>query len=208
MRWIIAAALSVFVAAPVAAHPQSSPPPHEVSARPAPDEARAPLPSREIARQPFVLDVADLEDWALADFDAIDAATEAARQAKWVKNVENPAKSLWAIKQHWDIGWIGVNGGMLHGTILGTHLTVAEWGRWNFGTPGAGIGFLRHATYNQYTKQTLTREDFTFIANISISYRLGYIKAFGYNAYLNFANTYDLRFNFPSSQIGLSFSRK
>lgn len=192
MRWIvIAVALCVF-AGPVYAAPASA----------------TALPSRAIATTPFVLDVDGLIEWSLADFDAMDAQADAARQAAFAKSPENAAKSLWAIKHQWDIGWLGFNGGILNGTILGTHLTVAEWGRWNFGTPGVGLGFIRHADYNRYTKQSVMKDDLTFLANISISYRLRQIKSLGYTAYLTFANTYDLRFSYPSSQIGFSFSRK
>ncbi len=191
MRWIIAAAVCVFTAH-LAAQTSSAPV----------------LPSRSIPIAPFSISVDDLIDWSLADFDAMDARAEAARKAAWTGHPENPAKSLWAIKHQWDIGWLGFNGGVLNGTIIGTHLTVAEWGRWNFGTPGVALGFLRHAKFNEYTGQSVMVDDLTFLANISISYRLGHLQTFGYTAYLTFANTYDLRFNYPSSQIGFSFSRK
>jgi hypothetical protein len=158
------------------------------------------LPSIPIPFTPFVITGTDL-----VNFDILDVRAE---NAKHISNQdENSAHSLWTPKQQWDVGWLGVNGSTLHGTILGTHMTVAEWGRWNFGTPGVGLGFIRHSVYDPGTKRALPREDLTCIINVSVSYRLRYVRTLSRYAYLSFANTYDLRYNFPSSQFGLSFSR-
>jgi hypothetical protein len=182
MRWIVCACLSMIAIGLSAQGDESV------------------LPSKPIPFVPFAISGTDL-----VNFDILDVRAE---NAKRISNQdENSAHSLWVPKQQWDIGWIGVSGNTLHGTILGTHMAVAEWGRWNFGTPGVGFGFIRHTVYDAVTKQALQREDFTCIVNLSVSYRLRYIRTLGRYAYLSFANTYDLRFNVPSSQFGLSFSR-
>jgi hypothetical protein len=158
------------------------------------------LPSTPVPFVPFTISGTDL-----VNFDVLDVRVE---NAKRISNQsEDSAHSLWVPKQQWDVGWMGVSGNTLHGTILGTHMSVAEWGRWNFGTPGVGLGFIRRSVYDVRTKRALPRKDVTCIMSLSVSYRLRYIRTLGRYAYLSFANTYDLRFNIPSSQIGLSFSR-
>jgi hypothetical protein len=42
----------------------------------------------------------------------------------------------------------------------------------------------------------------------SAHYRVGYVRAWGLNAYLNLEQVFDIRENRIGSQFGLSFSRK
>ena len=111
------------------------------------------------------------------------------------------------IKRHLGIG-AGDDHGIVHGSI-GFYLTVAEWGRWNFGVPSAALGFGRYRLYDPKLQQTVVKDEYTvFVSLASVHYRLKYIRALGANAYINFEQVYDLRHNLPGSQVGMSFSSK
>ena len=159
-----------------------------------------PLPSHEI-----VVPLAVVSNSEPASFDLIDIRDEAREEATAIKN-ENP-HTHFIVKRH-----IGVSAGydntVVHGSV-GMYLTVAEWGRWNFGVPSIGVGFGRYPIYDRSERQAAMQSQATvFVSVASVHYRLGYLRSFGVNWYLNLEQVYDLRYNMSGSQFGLSFSNK
>jgi hypothetical protein len=115
--------------------------------------------------------------------------------------------TFFAVKQHLGIAG-GYDNGIAHGSV-GYYLTVAEWGRWNFGVPSIEIGMGRYSMIDRATQRPIMKEQLTFMVSItSAHYRVGYVRAWGLNCYLNLEQVFDLHENRTGSQFGLSFSTK
>jgi hypothetical protein len=158
------------------------------------------LVSRPLAAGPIVLP--DLEP---ASFDLIDFREQQRERALSYGDVEH--RSRFEIKRHVGIA-SGYDNGILHGSI-GMYLTVAEWGRWNFGVMAPEVGLARYAVWDERRRQAYTKTDYTiFISLASVHYRVGYLPSIGMNWYVNLEQIFDVRANAPGSQIGVSFSSK
>jgi len=96
----------------------------------------------------------------------------------------------------------------VHGS-LGFYITVAEWGRWNYGIPSPALGFGRYPVYDAKRKQSFMKnESSLFISLASVHYRIGYVRSLGVNCYVNLEQIFDSRQNRAGSQVGFSFSPK
>jgi hypothetical protein len=127
MRWLLAAAL-LLAATPAFA-----------------DE---PLPSRDLMFPPFVV-----QAFEPTSFDLIDFREEQCQLAR--NRIDVQPHSLFVIKRH-----VGVAGGYDNGVSRGSvgfYLTVAEWGRWNFGVPSPEFGFGRYPVYDSRRQQAVTK---------------------------------------------------
>jgi hypothetical protein len=123
------------------------------------------------------------------------------------KKPEKPEHSVFNFKRHWGFGF-GYDNRMVHGSI-GMQMTIAEWGRWNYGTLGASLGFMRTSKLDAKTQAAVTNNDLSlFITLASASYRIKYVKSLGYYWYVDFAQIYDMTHNVVGSQFGFSLSRK
>jgi hypothetical protein len=137
-------------------------------------------------------------------FDLIDFRDEQRQPA--VVN-DGPTHSIFAIKQHLGIA-AGYDNGAAHASV-GFYLTVAEWGRWNFGMPSFEVGVGRYPAYNRFTAEPFMKDQMAFFVSLaSAHYRVGYIPAWGVNWYVNLEQVFDLKANRGGSQLGISFSRK
>jgi len=158
------------------------------------------LPSRDISGPVFV--VAGVEP---TNFDLLDVRDEPYEERLNIK-VEDP-HTHFVIKRHVGAS-IGYDNSVVHGSV-GFYMTVAEWGRWNFGVPSVAFGLGRYPTYDRYERQAVKQNQPTvFVSIASVHYRMGYVRTLGYNAYFNLEQVYDLRHNMAGSQFGFSFSRK
>ena len=140
-----------------------------------------------------------------ASFDLMDFREEQRAPVKPPSDVDSHTK--FAVKQHIGVagGW---DGGVAHASV-GFYLTVAEFGRWNFGVPSLELGIGRYPVYNPFTRQSFKKDELTFLVSVaSVHYRAGYISAWGVNCYINLEQVFDLHSNQAGSQFGLSFSRK
>lgn len=140
------------------------------------------------------------------NFDLIDLREEQ-RVAALKSRPDKEPNSIFVIKTH-----IGVSGGydntIVHGSV-GMYLTVAEWGRWNFGVPSIGVGGGRYPLLDRGTNRiTYKSQPTVFVSIASVHYRVSYLKSLGVNWYLNLEQVYDLRYNVAGSQFGVSFSSK
>ena len=158
------------------------------------------LPSRDLS---WVAIAAPVEQ--AINFDLVDVRDEAREEALNIK-VENP-HTVFVVKRHVGAS-IGYDNTVLHGSV-GLYMTIAEWGRWNFGVPSVAFGLGRYPTYDRTEKQSSRQNQATvFVSIASVHYRLGWIRSLGYNCYLNLEQVYDLRHNMSGSQFGFSFSSK
>ena len=170
-----------------------------VLASAAPALADVPLPSRDLIFPPFA--IADLEP---VSFDLFDFRAEQ-KLPPPVAEVE--PRSIWNIKRHIGAS-VGYDSGVFHGSV-GLYLTMAEWGRWNYGAPAVELGFGRYHRYDAKSGESYTSSDTTImISLVSIHYRVGYIQSWGVNCYINLEQVFDMRDSMPGSQFGFSFSRK
>src|SRR5262245_26101165 len=88
------------------------------------------LPSRDLTL-PLVV----VENIEPVNFDLVDMRDEARDELRNIKN-ENP-HTAFVIKRHLGAS-AGYDNSIFHGSV-GMYLTVAEWGRWNFGIPSIGF---------------------------------------------------------------------
>ena len=117
------------------------------------------------------------------------------------------AHTFFVVKQHLGVAG-GYDSGIAHGSV-GYYLTVAEWGRWNFGVPSIEVGLGRYSMIDRATERPVMKDQLTFMISItSAHYRVGYVRAWGVNCYLNLEQVFDLHENRTGSQFGLSFSTK
>jgi hypothetical protein len=180
MRCLVPAALLALVSSPIFA-----------------DEL---LPSRTLS-----LPLALVTGAEPASFDLADWRAEARRPAAQPRETE--PHSMFVIKSHVGIA-AGYDNGVLHGSA-GFYLTVAEWGRWNFGVPSPALGFGRYPTYDEKRRQVVTKDESTIILSLaSVHYRVGHLRSLGVNWYINLEQIFDMRRNTTGSQVGLTFSRQ
>lgn len=162
------------------------------------------LPSRDL-----LLPLASVENRDPASFDLLDFrdAQRDEGRARLTPRSDVDPHSLFVIKQHVGVAG-GYDNGIPHGSV-GLYLTVAEWGRWNFGVPTVEIGIGRYPTYDPLTRRSFMKDQVTFLISIaSVHYRVGHIRSWGVNWYINLEQVYDLNSNLTGSQFGVSFSRK
>jgi len=118
-----------------------------------------------------------------------------------------PTHSIFAVKQH--VGFAGgYDNGSAHASV-GFYITVAEWGRWNFGVPSFEVGFGRYPAYDRVTNQYFMEDQMAFFVSLaSAHFRAGHVKAWGLNWYVNLEQVFDMKANRAGSQFGISFSKK
>jgi hypothetical protein len=166
----------------------------------APQSSAELLPSR-----PLPGGVVVVESREPSNFDLVDYRTEAIEPPRPTRETE--PHTIFGIKRHVGVA-AGYDNQMTHASV-GWYITVAEWGRWNFGIPSPAVGIGRYATYNSRSRQFVTTTDYSIIISLtSIHYRAGYIKSLGMNWYVNVEQIFDVRANMPGSQVGISLSKK
>jgi hypothetical protein len=139
-------------------------------------------------------------------FDLVDFRAE--RRASLIPPVrEVQPRTIFGIKQH--LGFAGgYDNGVVHGSI-GLYITVAEWGRWNFGVPSPALGFGRYRVWDAERQEGVLKDESSiFVSLASVHYRAGYIDSLGVNWYINLEQVFDMRRNMAGSQFGVSFSYK
>jgi len=158
------------------------------------------LLSRNLDLPPAI--VLDIEP---ANFDLLDVREEQRDEVLQIKN-EDP-HSFFVIKHHLGAS-VGYDNTVVHGSV-GFYITVAEWGRWNFGIPSLGLGVGRYPLYDRRLGIPVTKSQPTlFVSVASVHYRVSYLQSLGVNWYVNLEQVYDLRYNMTGSQFGISFSTK
>jgi hypothetical protein len=159
------------------------------------------LPARPIELPPVV--VPDHGPWS---FDLIDFREEQ-RLARLTPHVDVVPHTFFNVKHHVGIAG-GYDEGIAHGSI-GYYLTVAEWGRWNFGVPSMELGIGRYPAIERASRQSVMKDQLTVLVSLtSAHYRVGYVRAWGLHCYLNLEQVFDLHENRTASQFGVSFSTK
>ena len=159
------------------------------------------LPGRAIDVPPAA--VPDHGPWSfdLIDFRAEERLTRARPRA------DVDPHTFFIVKHHLGIAG-GYDNGILHGSV-GYYLTVAEWGRWNFGVPSLEIGMGRYPAIDRLSQRPIMKDSPTLIVSIaSAHYRVGFVRAWGMNGYLNLEQVFDLHENRAGSQFGFSLSTK
>jgi hypothetical protein len=166
----------------------------------------APVWGDEALQSRFLTAPVMVPNVAPADFDLIDFRA-AERAASLAPTFDVAPHSRFDVKRH--LGFAGgYDNGVGHASI-GYYLTIAEWGRWNFGVPAIEFGYGRYPVYDRdHKRRTMTSQTTLIVSMASVHYRIGYLRALGINGYLNLEQVYDLRDNQTGSQFGLSFSRK
>jgi hypothetical protein len=143
---------------------------------------------------------------APVSFDLIDLRA-ARREAALPKRSDVEEHTHFVTKQHIGVA-AGYDGGMLHGSV-GYYVTVAEWGRWNFGVPSIALGLGRYRAYNARLNESFMKEELAiFVSMASAHYRAGYIAPWGLHWYVNIEQVFDVHANRAGSQMGISFSTK
>jgi hypothetical protein len=167
----------------------------------APAVADEVVPSRAL-ELPQVALVQDVEP---ISFDLLEYRESVLEEKKNIQN-EDP-HSIFVIKRHLGVA-AGYDNTVVHGSV-GLYLTVAEWGRWNFGVPSVGFGWGRYPIYDRRQRQAMMKAEPTvFVSIASVHYRVSYLQSLGVNWYINLEQVYDLRYNMSGSQFGVSFSTK
>jgi hypothetical protein len=120
---------------------------------------------------------------------------------------ESTPNSFFVVKQH--VGFAaGYDNGSGHASV-GFYITVAEWGRWNFGVPSFEVGVGRYPVYDRLANRSYMKDQIAFFVSLaSAHYRAGYLSAWGLNWYLNLEQVFDMKANRGGSQFGISFSTK
>lgn len=166
----------------------------------APAPADALLPSRDLDLPPVLV-----QNIEAVNFDLIDAREALREKALEIHN-ESP-HTFFVVKRHLGAS-VGYDNTVIHGSV-GFYVTVAEWGRWNFGVPSIGVGIGRYPIYDRHLGMPVTKSQPTvFVSVASVHYRVSYIRSLGVNWYVNLEQVYDLRYNMTGSQFGISFSSK
>jgi len=139
-------------------------------------------------------------------FDLVDLRQEQRVASLPVKS-DNVSHTHFITKHHIGVA-AGYDNGTAHGS-LGYYLTVAEWGRWNFGVPSIALGLGRYPSYDARLGQSIMQEELgIFVSMASAHYRAGYIESWGLHWYVNIEQVFDVHANRATSQIGVSFSKK
>ena len=163
--------------------------------------AEEPLPSR-----PLDVPFAVVKNVEPGSFDLLDFREEQ-RTQPLPRHYDVDPHSFFVVKQHLGIAG-GYDNGISHGSV-GYYLTVAEWGRWNFGVPSIEIGMGRYPAYDRTQNTSFMKDQLTLIVSLaSAHYRVGHVRAWGVNWYVNVEQVFDMNANRGGSQIGLSFSTK
>jgi hypothetical protein len=158
------------------------------------------LPSRTIETAEVVVESREPASFDLLDF------RDDQRQGAHVP-LEVDARSSFGIKRHIGVA-AGYDNQNVHASV-GWYLTIAEWGRWNFGVPSPALGFGRYTEYDKALGTVVAKTDYTLIVSVaSVHYRAGRIASLGMNWYVNFEQIFDMRANTMGSQVGISLSRK
>jgi hypothetical protein len=166
----------------------------------APASADDLVPSRDLQ-----LPLAIVQNIEPMNFDLLDAREAMRGDRKEIRN-EDP-HTMFIIKRHVGAS-LGYDNTVFHGSV-GLYLTVAEWGRWNFGVPTLGFGWGRYPTYDRAQGLPMMKSQPTvFVSVASIHYRVSYLQSLGMNWYVNLEQVYDLRYNMTGSQFGISLSSK
>jgi hypothetical protein len=162
--------------------------------------ADALLTSEPVVAVPFVVEGAEP-----ANFDLIDLREEERREAHAIP--DTAPHSMFGIKRHVGLA-AGYDNQVVHGSV-GLYLTVAEWGRWNFGVPSPEFGVGRYSVFDARRKQYYPTTDYTIIISLaSLHNRAGRIPSLNLNWYVTVEQVFDVRANMPGSQIGISLSSK
>lgn len=157
------------------------------------------LPSRE-----WPIAYVMLVDAPGENFDLYDVRFEMTEPPQYS---EVPKKSIFGVKRHIGFGG-GYDQGIPHASV-GFYVTVAEWGRWNFGAPSPAIGFGRYQVYDRRQKKYLRQLQSTILVSlVSLHYRGGYLRSIGKYWYLNIEQIFDSRANVNGSQFGISFANR
>jgi hypothetical protein len=156
------------------------------------------LPSRSLD-----LPIAIVVD-APINFDLLDFREEARLPPPPTESTPN---SFFVVKQH--VGFAGgYDNGSAHASV-GFYITVAEWGRWNFGVPSFEVGVGRYPVFDRLTNRSFMKDQIAFFVSLaSAHYRAGYLRAWGLNWYVNLEQVFDMKANRGGSQFGISFSTK
>jgi hypothetical protein len=166
----------------------------------APASADDLVPSRDLQ-----LPLAIVQNIEPMNFDLLDAREAVRGDPKEIRN-ENP-HTMFIVKRHVGAS-LGYDNTVIHGSV-GLYVTVAEWGRWNFGVPSLGLGWGRYPTYDRAQGLPMMKSQPTvFVSVASIHYRVSYLQSLGMNWYVNLEQVYDLRYNMTGSQFGISLSSK
>ena len=159
------------------------------------------LPSR-----PIEAPLAAVPDHGPWSFDLIDFR-DGQRLLRLTPKADLDPHSFFVVKHHLGLAG-GYENGVAHGS-LGYYITVAEWGRWNFGVPSIEIGVGRYPAVDRQTQRAFMQDQMTVLVSLtSAHYRVGRISAWGLNGYLNLEQVFDLHENRAGSQFGFSFSTK
>jgi hypothetical protein len=166
------------------------------------------LADDHLAARPIDVPMAIVPDHGPWDFDLIDLRAEERLARAHVKPIADiDPHTFFNVKQHVGIA-AGYDNGIAHGSV-GYYVTVAEWGRWNFGVPAIEIGVGRYPMIDRASQHSIMKDQVTFMVSIaSAHYRVGYIRAWGLHCYLNLEQVFDLHTNTGASQVGFSFSSK
>jgi len=161
------------------------------------------LPAHPIDLPPAV--IPDHGPWS---FDLIDfREEERLARLNGPPRVDVNPHTFFIVKQHFGVA-AGYDNGIAHGSV-GYYVTVAEWGRWNFGVPSIALGLGRYPTYDAKLNQSFMKEELgIFVSMASAHYRAGYISAWGVHWYVNIEQVFDVHANRAGSQIGISLSTK
>jgi hypothetical protein len=159
------------------------------------------LPSRDLLLPPAIVQIVEP-----VSFDLVDLREEQREAARKPKTDGEP-HTIFVIKRHLGAS-IGYDNTIVHGSA-GLYLTVAEWGRWNFGVPSIGVGAGRYPKFDRaQNRSIMTNQPTVFVSIASVHYRVSYLRSLGVNWYINLEQVYDLRYNMAGSQFGVSFSSK
>jgi hypothetical protein len=158
------------------------------------------LPSRAIDLPDAVVESREPASFDLLDF------RDAQRHPPQTPLEVDP-RTTFGIKRHIGVA-AGYDNQNIHASV-GWYLTIAEWGRWNFGVPSPALGFGRYAEYDRALNAVVSKTDYTLVVSLaSVHYRAGRIQSLGMNWYVNFEQIFDMRANTMGSQVGISLSRK
>jgi hypothetical protein len=164
------------------------------------------LADDHLAARPIDVPLATVPDHGPWDFDLIDLRAEQ-RLAVRAPAVEGAPRSFFNVKHHLGVAG-GYDNGIFHGSV-GYYLTVAEWGRWNFGVPSPEIGVGRYTVIDRLTQRAVKQDSVTILVSLaSAHYRLGYLRGWGLHGYVNIEQVFDTHENRAGSQFGFSFSTK
>jgi len=140
------------------------------------------------------------------NFDLVDFRQEQ-REASIPPRTDADPHTFFVVKHHLGIAG-GYDNGVAHGSV-GYYITVAEWGRWNFGVPSFEVGVGRYPTFDEKLNRSVMKDELAFFVSLaSAHFRGGHVRAWGVNWYVNIEQVFDVQSNRAGSQIGLSFSTK